>query len=141
MNKCSKKGCNDEKYSTSSYCKLHHSEYNRTYLKDKYGSVRSGKLYDYYANNYPAPRKSVYAITNGSGMIEYIGESRNTSFRVYQHLKSSGILRKKNIDNNGYRYVILWSGDNDLLRKIKERELIQQFQPVLNTNLKKRKYE
>ena len=93
----------------------------------------------YRSSKYPAPKKAVYAIFNEEGTLMYIGESSNTPIRLFSHFQRGGSnsgLISKGYDTTNWSYGILWSGDNDLLRKIKERELIKALQPKINKRYK-----
>ena len=121
--------CGKEKpfYRTSSRCKSCMRSYQGN--RDNF----------YRAKQYPAPLKSIYAIYDDQSVLQWIGESKNTPIRLYTHFNklgtAKGVIDK--VDNmDGWRYEILWSGENDLERKILERKFIKELQPVLNKQFK-----
>ncbi len=95
------------------------------------------------AQQFKTPLKSVYAFKDKNGEVLYVGHSANTPLRIRQHYNTrkgsatafkdiAPIYRKAH-----FSWEILWSGDNDLKRAMKEKEYIQKLQPKYNINSKK----
>ncbi len=117
-----------------SWCKLCNKDYNSRMILNR-GSA--------YSKGYPTPHdKCVYCIKNTEDMIVYVGSSKNTSYRLWEHLsgKKSGSLQfhKGDIpdDLDKYSYEIIWHGDNDMKRKITEKVMIDKHQPKFNKQYK-----
>ena len=120
--------CGEEKefYATGSRCIDCMKEYQK-----KIDSKRFGK----FAQQYNVPMKCVYGIYDPQGELVYIGESSQAPVRLETHLGKRGPgLKNKlpNRDTTGYTYKVLWSGENEIMRKIQERNLIQIHQPKFN---------
>ena len=88
-------------------------------------------------SNYPAPDKAIYAIFRDEKLL-YIGESKKTSFRLFQHL--NGHKNRTNFDSftkeelDKLSYKILWDGTNNSKsdRLMLEAVLIQSLRPEMN---------
>ena len=111
--------------SKTNICKSCHIEQELTRQK-------SGEAFIQYGG---AAFKGVYAIFNGSGILQYIGESFNVPQRLYSHFHkstSNSCVASKVDSMEGWTHKILWKGSNDLKRKVKETVAIRTMQPPLN---------
>ena len=108
-----------------SWCKICNSQTNT-----------NGERNNRFKFKYPAPDKCVYAFLEEKEIV-YVGESAVTSRRIAMHYGDSQscfcpeinkLERKKR-----FKYVILWHGDDDSMRKQQEKELIKLHQPEYNT--------
>ena len=85
--------------------------------------------------NYPSPLKAIYGIIDENKKIVYIGESKNTPFRLYRHFNSGkGNTTLHEYRNDKWSYVILWDGTdyNKQDRLLREAVLIQTLRPKYN---------
>ncbi len=102
---------------------------------------------DSFKKKYPAPDKCVYAFYEGEECV-YVGESMKASDRIYYHMNYGHCTMHifdpdtpKEEKHKKYTYKILWEGDNDLKRKMKEDYYIKLHQPKFNKQYKQYKDE
>ena len=116
------------------YCKFCHKSDNDA----------SNPRHNQSNEKYPAPDKAIYGIFDGE-MLVYIGESKRTTKRLYQHL--SGVNAGSKMFHNGelskeelteFSYKILWDGtDFDKQERLfREAVLIQALKPKYNKQWK-----
>ena len=110
--------------------------------------VRNKKRNNFSKDYRLSHQNCVYALTD-KGSIVYIGSSKNTSYRLYEHFKCrKGGSHKFNRNENllqiqvKYGWSILWFGDDgdDDTRVHQEKTLIQIHQPKFN-KIKYKSYE
>ena len=131
--KCIK--CNEVKERTEFYkvkgsCKVCHI---------KYQTERNAIRNELAKDKYPAPDESIYAIKDAAGTIIYIGESTETSHRLWRHFRQNNRanVKYKAGTSEGLTYTILWEGIGDeALRLYLESRLIQHHDPKFNYQLK-----
>ena len=123
---------------------------SKQYYKDsakKHTNKRIGEnISDLYRKKYYCPDNCVYALKS-NGEIIYIGSSRNTPYRLYQHLENVSTTGKNIIFESDKErllssWVILWHGeDGDNETRIHQEILsIQLHQPKYN-KIKYKNYE
>ncbi len=99
---------------------------------------------EHFSKKYPTPHsKCVYALKDKEGDIVYVGESTETSKRIYEHFndKHKSSLIKNGVDPKECGYEILWSGDNDMKRKLKEKAFMVEHNGQFNRQLKNANHE
>ena len=92
-----------------------------------------------YGKKYPDIKNAniVYEFYYDDGSSAYIGETKNGSYRIWEHyndkVKSFCKYLTKEERKAIFNYRELWSGDNDLKRKMMETSFIKAKQPQFNT--------